>query len=171
MVADDASCRLKSLRDPSKKMSKSDVDKKSSILLTDKPDEILTKIKKSVTDFTSEVTFDPEKRVGVANLITIHSLMSGKTPEQICQEAKDLNTGQYKLIVADAVISHLTPIREDIERYMKDPEYLSSVIEEGNEKAMEVAEKTLNEVRHKVGLDGLRLASKSKVKNSVKLKS
>ena len=57
MIADDLSCRIRSLRDPSKKMSKSDVDPKSTIFLTDTPDQIFEKIKKSVTDCTSEVIF------------------------------------------------------------------------------------------------------------------
>ncbi|XP_065079430.1 tryptophan--tRNA ligase, mitochondrial isoform X2 [Ochlerotatus camptorhynchus] len=116
IISDDTSCRLKSLRDPTKKMSKSDPDPKACIMLTDNGKEIVEKIKKSVTDFTSEVTFEPETRPGVANLITIHSLASGKTPQQICQEAKGLNTGQYKQHVADALVEHLNPIRVRIER-------------------------------------------------------
>lgn len=91
--------RLRSLRDPSKKMSKSDPDPKSRICLIDPPDEIMKKIKKSVTDFTSEVTYDPETRPGVANLISIHSFVTGKTVSQICEEAQNLNTGQLVKII------------------------------------------------------------------------
>ena len=94
MMADDASCRVKSLRDPTKKMSKSDPDQKSVITITDTPEMIIEKIKKSITDFTSEVTYEPEKRLGVTNLITIHSLISGKSPDQICESVKELNTGK-----------------------------------------------------------------------------
>lgn len=94
MVADDASCRIKSLRDPTKKMSKSDPDPKSCVMITDAPDVIIEKVKKSITDFTSEVTFEPETRLGVTNLLTIHSLISGKSIEAICEESKELNTGQ-----------------------------------------------------------------------------
>ncbi|KAG5325148.1 SYWM protein, partial [Pseudoatta argentina] len=86
--------RIKSLRDPTKKMSKSHTDSKSRLNLLDEPDKLLEKVKKAVTDFTSEVTYDPEKRPGVANLINIHSLFTGQTTEEICKEAVGLNTGQ-----------------------------------------------------------------------------
>lgn len=75
-------------------MSKSDTDSKSRLNLLDEPDVLLEKVKKAVTDFTSEVTYEPEKRPAVANLIDIHSLCTGKTPEEICKEAVGLNTGQ-----------------------------------------------------------------------------
>jgi tryptophanyl-tRNA synthetase len=93
MVAEDASSRLKSLRS-SKKMSKSDPDAKSCIYLSDKPDVILEKIKKSITDFTSAVTYEPESRSSVANLILIHSLMTMQTPEEICENAAMIDTGK-----------------------------------------------------------------------------
>lgn len=94
MVAEDTSSRIKSLRDPTKKMSKSDPDPKSCVMITDTPERIVEKVKKAVTDFTSEVTFEPETRLGVTNLLTIHSMVSGKTPAQICDEVKHLDTGK-----------------------------------------------------------------------------
>lgn len=94
MVAEDASCRIKSLRDPTKKMSKSDLDPKSCIMITDKPEVITSKVKKAITDFTSEVTFEPESRPGVTNLLTIHSMVSGKSIQQICEEAQNIDTGK-----------------------------------------------------------------------------
>lgn len=94
MIAEDASCRIKSLRDPTKKMSKSDLDPKSCVMITDTPEVIISKVKKAITDFTSEVTFEPESRPGVTNLLTIHSMVSGKSIQQICDEAKDIDTGK-----------------------------------------------------------------------------
>ncbi|XP_058464002.1 tryptophan--tRNA ligase, mitochondrial [Malaya genurostris] len=158
IISDDASSRIKSLRDPTKKMSKSDSDSKSCILLTDQAKAVVEKIKKSVTDFTSEVTFDPVTRPGVSNLVTIHSLICDKTPTQICQESKGLNTGQYKLLVADTLVAHLSPIRDNIKRYMTDPEYLATVIDEGCERARSVAERTLVEVKDKIGMNGFSIA-------------
>lgn len=105
MISEDLSCRIKSLRDPTRKMSKSDPDPKSCVMIEDTPEQITAKVKKSLTDFTSQVTFDPETRPSVANLITIHSLSSDKSIEQICEEVKHLDTGQYvkliKLITSD----------------------------------------------------------------------
>lgn len=100
IIADDAGCRIKSLRDPTKKMSKSDPDEKSRILITDQPKQILDKVKKAITDFTSAVTYDPTTRPGVSNLISIHSLMSGQSIEQIVNDASDLDTGKCVLIIA-----------------------------------------------------------------------
>ncbi|XP_058066873.1 tryptophan--tRNA ligase, mitochondrial [Anopheles bellator] len=145
--------RLKSLRDPAKKMSKSDPDPKSCIMLIDSPDSVLEKVKKSLTDFRSEVTFESQERPGVSNLITIHSLVSGKSVEEICREAVGKNTGQYKLAVAEALIEHLRPIRDRLERYTRDVGYLASVIEQGSERARAVAEITIDEVKEKIGVD------------------
>ncbi|CAG9767532.1 unnamed protein product [Ceutorhynchus assimilis] len=144
--------RIKSLRDPLKKMSKSDPDEKSRICLTDTPDTIVRNIKKAVTDFTSEVTFDPENRPGVSNLISIHSFATGKTVEQICKEAEHLDTGRYKFVAADAIVAYIKPIQESIAQYLDDKGYLLSVLAEGGEKASEIAEVTLKEVHNKLGL-------------------
>ncbi|KAJ3653965.1 hypothetical protein Zmor_013184 [Zophobas morio] len=144
--------RLKSLRDPAKKMSKSDSDPKSRIHLVDSPDEILKKIKKSVTDFTAEVGYDPESRPGVSNLISIHSFMTGKSVDEICEEARTMNTGQYKLQVAEAVIAHVQPIQRKINDYLDNPEYLLNVLKTGAHKATEIAENTIEEVKVKMGL-------------------
>lgn len=94
IIAEDASARIRSLRDPTKKMSKSDVDKRSRIVLLDTPDEILEKVKKAVTDFTSAVTYEPDTRLGVANLLTIHSLLSGVPVEEICEQCCNIDTGK-----------------------------------------------------------------------------
>lgn len=75
-------------------MSKSDPDPKSYINLLNNPEEIRTKIKKSITDFTSAITFDPEERPGVSNLIMLHSLVTDKTPLEICNETLHLDTGK-----------------------------------------------------------------------------
>lgn len=94
IIADDPSSRIKSLRDPTKKMSKSDPDAKSRILMTDAPDQLLEKCKKALTDFTSAVTYDPVERPGVANLLCIHSLMSGEPVEAIVQRMQSVDTGR-----------------------------------------------------------------------------
>lgn len=158
MISEDLSCRIKSLRDTTKKMSKSDPDTKSCVMLTDSPEVITSKVKKSITDFTSAVTYEPESRPGVANLLTIHSLASNKSIEQICEEVRHLDTGKYKLIVADAIIEHFNPIRLKIDEYLKNPDYLWSVLEMGNERAREVAVRTMDEVKARVGLGNFDLS-------------
>ena len=104
--------RIKSLRNPANKMSKSDPDWRSCIYLEDEPDVIVEKCKKAITDFTSEVTYDPEGRPGVANLIAIHCGFTGQSPEEVCEEAKGLETAQYKLRLADVIVENLAPDQE-----------------------------------------------------------
>lgn len=75
-------------------MSKSHPDKRGKIDITDKPDDIIEKVKKAVTDCTSQITYDPDNRPGVSTLLTMHSLISGLSPEEICEENILLDTGR-----------------------------------------------------------------------------
>jgi tryptophanyl-tRNA synthetase len=75
-------------------MSKSHPDKRGKIDITDTPDDIVEKVKKAVTDCTSQITYDPDNRPGVSTLLTMHSLISGLSPEEICEENKLLDTGR-----------------------------------------------------------------------------
>ncbi|XP_014484248.1 PREDICTED: tryptophan--tRNA ligase, mitochondrial isoform X3 [Dinoponera quadriceps] len=157
LVSDGPSQRIKSLRDPAKKMSKSHQDCKSRLNILDNPDMLLEKVKKSVTDFTSEVTYEPETRPGVSNLINIHSLFTGKTPDEICKEAAGLDTGKYKLVVADVVVEKLTPIRNQVLRLLKEPAYLDEILKEGSDRAADLATCCWTEVTDKVfGSDSMR---------------
>ncbi|KAG5890965.1 hypothetical protein JTB14_028643 [Gonioctena quinquepunctata] len=144
--------RLKSLRDPTKKMSKSDPDPKSRICITDKPEDIVRNIKKAVTDFTSEVTYNPEERPGIANLISIHSFVTNKSVDEICRDAQNINTGEYKLVVADAVVEYLKPIQERISHYLSDRQYLLEVLRKGQEDASEISPRTWREMQNKLGI-------------------
>lgn len=166
LISDGPSQRIKSLREPTKKMSKSHTDPKSRLDILDEPDVLLSKLKKAITDFTSEVTYEPETRPAIANLIDIHSLFTGKTPDKICEEATGLNTGQYKLVLADVVIESLTPIREDILKLMKEPAYLDEILREGTERATELGMNCWMEVTDKVfGSDTIR--DMKSIKNTV----
>ncbi|XP_077296719.1 tryptophanyl-tRNA synthetase, mitochondrial [Arctopsyche grandis] len=152
MIGDDCHQKLRSLRDPTKKMSKSDPDPKSRIELTDGPDLVALKLKKSVTDFTPTITYDPVNRPGVSNLVTIMSLMTNQIPEEVCEEAEGFDTVMFKNSLAKAIGEVLAPIQTKIEDYMKHPEYLVTVLQEGSLKARERASVTMEEVNMKVGL-------------------
>ncbi|KAM7357691.1 tryptophanyl-tRNA synthetase, mitochondrial [Cochliomyia hominivorax] len=152
MIDNQEAARIRSLRNPSKKMSKSDPDTKATISIRDEPDVIVEKIKKAVTDFTSDVTYDPLNRLGVSNLVAIHSLVSGSSIEQIIEEAKSLDTGRYKLRVAEAVVEHLKPIKAKIDTHLERKNDLIYMLERGAEKAREQAQETLEDVKQKMGL-------------------
>lgn len=94
MYAEDCSSRIRNLRDPMKKMSKSHPDPRGRIDITDEPEVIVEKVKKSVTDCTSILTYDLDNRPGVSTLLAMHSLISGLLPEEICEENSLLDTGR-----------------------------------------------------------------------------
>ncbi|CAG0913860.1 unnamed protein product [Notodromas monacha] len=152
IVLEDGSARIRSLRNPEKKMSKSDPDPKSRISIIDSEDEVVEKCRKAVTDFTSEVYYDLEKRPGVSNLILLHSLSAGITVDEAVQSAQGLDTGKYKLHVAEAVNEHLKPIRETYSALMNDRHHLREVLSEGAQNARSLASETWQAVRSIAGL-------------------
>lgn len=132
-------------------MSKSDPQTMATITITDSPEDIALKIRRAVTDFTSEVTFDPETRPGVSNLVTIHAAMAAISVEEALSQARGLDTGAYKKLVSDAVVQRLTPIRHEIGKLRSDRAYLEGLLAQGRKKARELAAPVLAEVRHRVG--------------------
>ena len=150
--SDEGAARIRSLRDPSKKMSKSDTDKKSCIYINDSKEVILEKCKKAVTDCTSQLTYDPNGRPGVSNLISIHSALTGLTPNEICIDCKNLETGKYKLHLAQVLNDHLAPIREHSEYLLNNKDHLESVLRLGEDAAKSIAGQTMIEVSKLVGL-------------------
>ena len=145
--------RVMSLTSPEKKMSKSDKDPNGTVYLLDRPEDIMRKFKKAVTDSDTErcVRFDVESKPGVANLMSIYSACTGKTFAQIEAEFEGKGYGAFKPAVGEAVVETLRPIREETERLLKDKAYLESVYKAGAEKASYIANKTLRKVYKKVG--------------------
>ena len=145
--------RVMSLSDPGSKMSKSDKDPNGSIYLMEKPEDILRKFKRAVTDSDTEkcVRYAPEEKPGVSNLIAIYSAVTGKTFEEIEAEFDGQGYGAFKPAVGEAVVETLRPIREEASRILKDKAYLESVYKAGAEKASYMANKTLRKVYKKVG--------------------
>ncbi|XP_067116439.1 tryptophan--tRNA ligase, mitochondrial [Osmerus mordax] len=143
--------KVKSLREPSSKMSKSDPQKMATVSLTDSPDDIALKIRRAVTDFTSEVTFDPERRPGVSNLVLLHAGVAGLSVEEVVLQAQGMDTARYKQLVAEAVIQRLGPIREEILRLRAERGHLELLLRQGARRARELAAPTLQEVRQRVG--------------------
>lgn len=143
--------KVKSLRDPSAKMSKSDPDKLATVRITDSPEEIVQKFRKAVTDCTSEVTYDPAGRAGVANVVAIHAAVTGLPVHEVVRRAAGLDTARYKLLVADAVIEKLAPIRSEIEKLTLDKDHLEKVLRAGSAKARDIAYPVCQEVKKLMG--------------------
>jgi tryptophanyl-tRNA synthetase len=106
--------RVMSLRKPTQKMSKSDSDPNSRILITDSEEAIRAKIKGAVTDSEQGITYDVDRFPGTTNLVDIlrHVERDPRTPEEVVTELKDLSKVALKERVADAVVKELTPIRD-----------------------------------------------------------
>lgn len=153
LLGDKPSARLKSLRDPTKKMSKSDPDPRSRIELSDTEDATVEKIKKAVTDCTSAVTHDRETRPGVANLVDIECLLTGESPDRVCEESRSLDTSEYKTRLAEVVNETLRPIRSRLNRMTREPDHVRSVIRDGTHRAREIATATWTDVKRLVGFD------------------
>lgn len=149
----EGTAKVMSLQDPTKKMSKSDDDPKASISMLDEPKVNIKKIKSAVTDLDNNVAFDPESKPGIANLLRIHSALSGESIDTLVERfAGENKYGALKGEVADVVSSVQTPFRERYLTYMNDRAELDRVLARGAEQAREVASATLARAYDAVGL-------------------
>jgi len=144
-----AGARIKSLQDPTKKMSKSDENEAGAIFLDDDADTIAKKIKRAVTDSGTEITFD-ETRPAIHNLLTIYQLVTGKSEQECVENFSGKGYGQFKSELADAVVEYLRPFQERISAY--DDDALNAILKTGAEKARSIASVTMQDVYQKVGI-------------------
>ncbi|KAI9672427.1 MAG: Tryptophan--tRNA ligase, mitochondrial [Trizodia sp. TS-e1964] len=148
--------RIMSLKEPNLKMSKSHRNPKSRILITDSDEEIYNNIKQALTDSISGVSYDPENRPGVSNLLDIMAyLESGSTsPYELAANFKELSMREFKERVAECVIANLSGIRARFQQIIAADEgrYVDHVAAEGAKKAHESAEATMVLVRDATGL-------------------
>ena len=142
--------RVMSLSEPEKKMSKSSPNENSFVLVMDKPEAIMRKFKRAITDSEGGIYRSPEKP-GVTNLIEIYSAVTGMTPEAVENEFNGKGYGVFKPAVGEAVVEALRPIREETERLLGDKGYLETLYRQGAEKAAALANRTLRKVHKKVG--------------------
>ena len=142
--------RVMSLSEPEKKMSKSSPNENSFVLVMDKPEAIMRKFKRAITDSEGGIYRSPEKP-GVTNLIEIYSAVTGMTPEAVENEFNGKGYGVFKPAVGEAVVETLRPIREETERLLGDKGYLETLYRQGAEKAAALANRTLRKVHKKVG--------------------
>ena len=141
--------KIMSLGNPTSKMSKSDPE--GCVYLMDKPEDIMRKFKRAVTDCEAAVKFDKENKPGISNLLTIYCSATGKTMEEAEAEFEGKGYGIFKPAVGEAVVELARPIREETERLLKDKAYLESIYKKGAEQASYIANKTLRKVYKKVG--------------------
>ena len=143
--------RIMSLTSPESKMSKSDKDPNGCVYMLEKPEDIMRKFKKAVTDSDACVRYDTANKPGVSNLMQIYSVAAGRSFDQIEAEFDGRGYGDFKKAVGEAVVEMLRPIREETERLLADKAYLEGIYRSGAERASRVADRTVSKVYKKVG--------------------
>ena len=144
--------RIMSLQDPEKKMSKSDENDKNFVSIIDDAKKIEKKIKSATTDSGSEIKYDQENKVGLSNLMTIYSVLSGKSLDQIEKDYEGKMYGHLKVDLADIVVETLRPVREKYDDLMKNKDHLDQLLKSGAERAQSRAKVTLDDAYKAVGL-------------------
>ena len=143
--------RVKSLQDPTQKMSKSDPNPKGYISMLDDDNTIVKKIKSAVTDSEAKVRYADGKD-GINNLMGIYSCCTGKTFDEIEREFDGKGYGDFKGAVAEAVVEELRPFKSEFNRLMSDKAYLTKCAEIGAQRAGRLAQRTLRKAMKKTGL-------------------
>ena len=144
--------RVMSLIDGTKKMSKSDESDASRINMTDDADTIMKKIKKAKTDSIAEITYEPENRPEITNLINIFCALSSSTPEQIVESYQGKSFAQFKNDLAETIIAKLQPINNEYNKIITNQDYIQKVLNDGATQARVPAQKTCAKVMDKLGL-------------------
>jgi tryptophanyl-tRNA synthetase len=145
--------RVMSLRDGTRKMSKSDPSDMSRINLTDDADAIANKIRKARTDAEPlpETLEGLAERPEALNLVSIYAALAGTSAEAVVAEYAGQGFGAFKPALADLAVSHLTPITGEMTRLMADPAEIDRVLGDGANRAAAIAEPILAETFDKVG--------------------
>jgi tryptophanyl-tRNA synthetase len=142
--------KIYDLQEPTAKMSKSLGDPGTLYLLED-PARLRKKVRSAVTDSGREVTFDPEAKPGVSNLLTIYSALTGKALEEIVASYAGRGYGDLKKDLAEVVVDFAAPVRERTEELLADPATLDLVLARGAATARQAAGSTLEAVYDRIG--------------------
>lgn len=144
--------RIMGLDTPTAKMSKSEASEYHAVYIADTPERTKKKIMRAVTDSHGEIKFSTEtERAGVNNLLTIYQALTGQTQEAIEAHFEGKGYGALKTDVAEAVNSTLQPVRDEYNRLIKETDYLDGILASGAAAASAIANKTLEDVKAKIG--------------------
>lgn len=143
--------RVMSLRDGTKKMSKSDPSDQSRINLTDDADAIALKIRRAKSDSILGISFDPDGRPEASNLLTIYAALSESPRAEVQARFAQTPFAEFKTRLADLAVEKLAPIAAEMRRLMADPGHIDGILREGAERAAALAEPVLKEAYQRVG--------------------
>ncbi len=132
-----------SLQEPTVKMSKSDPNEMNYLTLLDDPDTIAKKIRKAVMDSMLGISYEPETRPGVANLLSIYAALTDETPQAVAARFADKGNAALKNELTELLIASLAPIRQRYQELRADAGYLDTVLRRGAEQARDRSAPTL----------------------------
>ena len=144
--------KIFSLQDPTKKMSKSETDTKGTIDLLDDPAVARKKIMSAVTDSVGIIQYDPESQPGLANLLTIQSVLANEPIEDIVKRYEGKGYGELKKEIGQAVFDFLTDLQAKYKKIIES-NVIDQILEEGAKKANYVANKKIRKVYKKIGVN------------------
>ncbi|SFE82346.1 tryptophanyl-tRNA synthetase [Flavimobilis marinus] len=146
-----AGARIQDLQDPARKMSKEDGNK-GAVFLLDDPKRAAKNIKAAVTDDGTEIRYDPATKPGVANLLTMLSVLTSTPVADLERAYEGKMYGHLKVDLAEAVVELLTPLQRVANEYLDDPAELDRVLAAGADRARELGAATLDRIRDRMGL-------------------
>ncbi len=142
--------KITSLSNPLKKMSKSESDKGTIYLLED-VQIARKKIMSAVTDSENEIRYDMENKPGISNLLTILSVLTHQSIDDLQQKYQNVGYGQFKKDVADVVCHELETLQQKVQE-IKNGHILESILKQGASKASSIASQTLQQVYEVIGI-------------------
>ncbi len=142
--------RIYSLSDPTSKMGKSDADDSGSVFILDKPEDIMRKFKRAVTDCDAEVRAGKDKP-GITNLLNIYAAATHTSVAEAEKQFAGSDYAAFKTRVGESVVEALRPVRERYEKLRRDDGALTEMMKVGAQKAERVAYRTLDKVYRKIG--------------------
>jgi tryptophanyl-tRNA synthetase len=143
--------RVMSLRDGTKKMSKSDASDQSRINLTDDADTIALKIRRAKSDSILGIGYDPENRPEASNLLTIYAALADQPRAEVEAEFAQTSFSEFKGRLAELAVEKLARINGEMRRLQADPAHLDAILKDGAERAAAIAEAVLKEAYELVG--------------------
>ncbi len=143
--------KIKDLKDPTKKMSKSEENPQGVISLFDDPSEITKKIMRATTDSDTTIKYDPDNKPGISNLLDIASILSGRTIEDIEKDFLGKGYGEFKKYVAKITSSHIANIQKKYNEIINSDEF-NKILDEGIKKSRKLAKEKYEIMKEKMGV-------------------
>lgn len=142
--------RVMSITDPGRKMSKS--EPAGCIFLDDAPEAIEKKIRRAVTDSGATITYEPDERPEIANLLRIYAQFAGETPKDSAKRFKESNNAAFKADLADLLVASLKNFRESKRELLAHPKRFEEAFRKGSRDAHSIAQEKMLAVKKAIGL-------------------